>query len=75
MESYLLSVGIKKAIWAFAKGVTAFVISAKAKPFESSFGITVDPNTFQAALGSALFSAQHFLHDWLKVRFPKATFL
>lgn len=75
MEGYLVGVAIKKGLWALAKGITSFVISDKALALEAKFGIHLDPQVFQAAVGSALFAAQHVVHDWLKMKFPNARWL
>ena len=75
MEKYLVNVGIKKGIYAAAKGFVAFAVSAKAVSLEKRFGITIDPVTFQASVCAGMFSLQHMIHDWAKMRWPNIGWL
>ena len=75
MEEYLVSVAIKKGIYALIKGIVAYVLSDQALKMEARWGIHIDPQTFQAEVGSFLFAAEHMAHDWLKMKFPNVKWL
>jgi hypothetical protein len=75
MEQYILSVAIKKGIYAAAKAIVAVVVSAKAVALEKKFGITINATDFQIAVGSALFAIEHDAHMWLKEKYPSVSWL
>jgi hypothetical protein len=75
MDEWLFSVAVKKGVYALAKGIVAFTFSAKLMVYEKQFGIQIDPQTFQTAVGSVLFAIEHMIHDWLKMQFPNVRWL
>ncbi len=75
MEEYLVSVALKKGTYAFAKGIVAFTLSGKLLVLEKKFGIQIDAPTFQTAVGSVIFSGEHMIHDYLRMKFPTVSWL
>ena len=75
MQQYLFSVAAKKAVLTAAKAIVALVVSAKATALEKKFGIKIDTQTFELAVGSALFAIEHDAHMWLKQKYPNVAWL
>ena len=75
MQQWLATVAIKKAIYPAVKAIVALVVSAKAVALEKKFGIHIDIQTFQLAVGSALFAIEHDVHMWAKTQWPNVSWL
>jgi len=75
MENWLLQVALKKAAYGAAKGLATFLLSAKAVQLEAKFGLSVDPNIFQASVAAVFLGGIEWIHDWAKLRFPNVTWL
>ncbi len=68
IEQYLFSVAAKKASWAIAKFLTAFLSSVAVQTVLTKYGIHIDQAVFVTSATATLMALLEMAHDYVKLK-------